>query len=308
MKRKQFVCKALLLFFVLACFSGCSTKSVTEDAQVNEKYHTLSDSDKIYGVVGQTQESLQEQTVAVSVQNQKLIRKMTVEAETADLDMLLAALDDKITSLGGYVENQYVRNGNNSAIRNYRYAELTIRIPADRLEEFFNHVRGQSNVVYYQESADDVTLSYVATQSRVKALETEQVRLLELLAKAENMTDLLQIEQRLTEVRTELEKVTSQLRLYDNMVDYGTLRLTVTEVREFTVVEEETVWQRISSGFGDNLKKLGMFLTDTFVLLIVGLPYCIPIGVTIIIVVLAVKLVKGKHVKKKTEKEPPKDT
>jgi hypothetical protein len=102
------------------------------------------------------------------------------------------------------VENKNIRNGSANASRRYRYANLTIRVPVDQLDAFVEHVSGASNVVHYSENAKDITLSYVATQRRITALETEQTRLLELLAQAENMSDLLQIEQLLTDVGTEL--------------------------------------------------------------------------------------------------------
>ena len=66
---------------------------------------------------------------------------------------------------------------------------------------------------------ENVTLQYVSTESRVKALETEQTRLLELLENAETMEDLLTIEARLTDVRWELENYASQLRVLDNQVN-----------------------------------------------------------------------------------------
>jgi hypothetical protein len=77
---------------------------------------------------------------------------------------------------------------------------------------------------------------------------------LELLAKAEDMKDLLMIEERLTNVRAELEEVTSQLRVFDNKVDYGTVQLNITEVQVYTVVEDETIWQRIGTGLKENWK------------------------------------------------------
>ena len=77
-----------------------------------------------------------------------------------------------------------------------------------------------------------INLSSIPRKKILKALETEQTRLLELLSKADNMTEILQIEERLTKVRTELEQVTSQLRLYDNQVSYGTIYLTLREVKK----------------------------------------------------------------------------
>jgi hypothetical protein len=159
-------------------------------------------------------------------------------------------------------------------------------------------------VISSQESADDITLTYVATQSRVKALEVEQERLLELLAKAENMSDLLQIEERLTKVRTELEEVASRLRLYDNLVDYATVKLHVSQVQVFTVVEEETVWQRIGSGLSENWKSLCEGAEEVFVFLVTSLPYLIPLGVAAGITALVVSLTTRKtRREKKTQTE-----
>ncbi len=208
--------------------------------------------------------------------NQKLIRKINIEAETEDLDALLEAIMEKINQLGGYIEQQEIYHGSPSAQRRYRRGNLTIRIPADKLDDFVAKVTQESNIVSSNETTDDVTLRYVAIQSRITALETEQSRLLELLAKAETTRDLLEIEERLTEVRTELEEVTSQLRVMDNQVNYGTVNLSVTEVKEYTVVEEpETVWQRIGAGFKQSLKSIGNGFTEIFVFTVANLPHLV---------------------------------
>lgn len=254
------------------------------------------------------QEPAAGETGNAGVQNQKLIRTMTLDTETEDLDALLTQLNQKISALGGYVENKSVRNGGSTSTRRYRYASMTIRVPVDRLDEFVEHVAGATNVVSQTESAKDITLSYVATQSRITALETEQTRLLELLAQAENMTDLLQIEQRLTDVRTELEQVTSQLRLYDNLVDYGTIELSITEVQEYTPVEKETIWQRMGSGLKDSWQSLCNFSENLLVFLVTSLPWLIPLGAIVALIVVASKnRRKKKAAKKAAQAEPPKE-
>ena len=165
-------------------------------------------------------------------ESRKWIITMDLSAETEDLDAMTAALDQRIAALGGYVEDQSVYNGSRyNGSRRYRSASLTIRVPADRVEEFTEDVGGISNIVRQNKTGQDVTLSYVATENRLKALETEEARLLELLAQAENMTDLLEIESRLTEVRYELENAASQKRLYDNQIDYATIYLNIEEVQ-----------------------------------------------------------------------------
>ena len=300
MKGKQQLAVICSVLWIAALFAGCSAKSeVMTNGSADRYYDGLYDSaDDMMVTTDELEAEMPSESGSVGSTGQKLVRTMQIEAETNDMDALLSELDGRIRELGGYVENKSMRNGSSTSTRQYRYADLTIRIPADRLDEFMTHINGQTNVISYRENADDITLRYVATQSRVTALETEQQRLLELLAKAEDMSDLLMIEERLTNVRTELEEVTSQMRIYDNMVDYGTVELNITEVQVYTVVEEETVWQKIGSGLSESWLNLCEGAESVFVFVIVSLPYLIPIGAAVAVTVVAVKLATRKTKKK----------
>lgn len=107
------------------------------------------------------------------------------------------------------------------------------------------------------------------------------------------------MEAKLATVRQELETVKSQLKLYDSLIDYGTINLTINEVKEYTPVEveEPTAWERISTGFVNSVKGVWNILTELFIFLIVALPYLvIPGGIVIAIVVIR---------KKKNQYSPP---
>lgn len=260
MKKRLF---ALLLVLVLTAsvLAGCGASSVHKDMAMPEAAAPME-----APVKGTNSMAFSAGGAATPVQTgQKLIRRVNIDAETEDLDALLEKLTAQISSMGGYIEQQNLYNGSAYASYRSRSANLTVRIPADKLDGFIGQVKGVSNVISYNESQEDVTLTYVSTESRIKALETEEARLLELLAQAENMTDLLQIEARLTDVRYELESVKSQLLVLSNQVDYATVYLYISQVKEYTEVEEKTVWQRISSDFSRNLKDLGQWLVDLFV-------------------------------------------
>jgi len=249
-------------------------------------------------------------TGAPKLENQKLVRKIYLDAETEEMDSLLKAIDEKIAALSGYVEAREVYNGSEYSGRRYRYADITIRIPADQLDSFVAHVTENANITSTNETTDNITLSYVATQSRVTALETEQARLLELLAQAESMEDLLKIEKRLTEVRTELEEVASQLRLFDNMVNYGTVYLNISEVREYTVVDEpETMWERMGTGFVNSVKNVVNILKELAIFFVTAIPYLmVPVlFVIVVLVVVRVWIAAAKRKRKKNTEEVKKD-
>ena len=237
-------------------------------------------------------------------QNRKWIVTVNLTAETDDLDALRSALDEKIAALNGYVEDQSVYNGSiYDSGRRYRSANLTVRIPADSIDAFLQDVGGLANIVRQNKSIEDVTLSYVATESRLKALETEEARLLELLSQAENMTDLLEIEARLSEVRSELENYASQKRLYDNQIDYATIYIAIEEVQEYTPTEEPSLWERIRDGFKDNLEGVGEGLLDVLVWFIVSIPTLVVLAVVVLILVLIVRRIRRHRKAKKAAKQ-----
>lgn len=206
-------------------------------------------------------------------ENRKWVITMRLSAETDDLDEALAAINGQIAAAEGYIESQSIYN--NSSYRRNRSAELTVRIPANRIDSFVGEVSSITNVTSSTRNVHDITLSYTDTEGRLTALKTEEQRLLELMEKAENMGDLLEIESRLTEVRYRLESYASQLRLYDNQVDYATVSLSVSQVQQYTPVEEPTFWQRIKTGLADSIVNLGEAITDTIAWIIIDLPYLI---------------------------------
>lgn len=299
MKHRKFLAFLMAFALIAVLFAGCGAAS-NDAASPEEAYNWAVDDAAVAttqaasGLSGSTTQS----AAATVSENQKLIITVYMDAETEDLDATLSHINDKLSELGGYMEAQDIYNGSAYANYRYRHADLTIRIPAEMLDQFVENVSEETNIVSKNESSQNVTLTYVATQSRITALETEEARLLELLAQAENMEDLLLIESRLTEVRTELEQVNSQLRVLDNQIDYSTIHLYLEEVREYTEVEEpETFWDRISSGFANSLENLGDFFVELAIFLIVAIPYLIPIGAVVVVVVILVKRNKKKNKK-----------
>ena len=302
---------ALLLTFVMAAvlLTACGASEMANDAYyekdwvVEEAPMEAAPMEEEYSFSASGISSTAENTPALP-EDQKIITTLNITAQTENMDPLLEKINGKIAQLGGYMESQEVYNGSSydKAYR-YRYAYLTIRIPADQMDSFVELVKENANVVRQNISTENVTLTYVGVQSRITALETERERLLELLAKAENMEDLLMIEARLTEVQAELEEYTSRLRVLDNKINYSTIHLDLEEVTEITPVEDEpaTVWERIGSGLGRNLKNLGNGLVDFFVWIIISLPFLIPIAAAVVVPIVLVRRKKKKKAAEKKE-------
>lgn len=280
--KKQFLAITALLL-ILAVLTGCGaqknasavyrTNGQYESAEIaysmstEEAYDTSAPASKRAGT-GNASLPLPE--------NRKWIITVSMSTEVSDMDEALSAVGARISALNGYIESQSINNGSSANKR--RSASLTIRIPAAQVDDFVEEVGEFTNLTSSSRYVQDITLSYTDTEGRINSLKAEEARLVELMAKAEKMSDLLEIEARLTDVRYELESYSSTLRLYDNQVNYATVDLYIKEVVQYTPTEKIGFFQRITDGLAESIVDLGQTVTDFAAWLIIDLPYLIVIG------------------------------
>lgn len=309
-----------MIFSLTACGSSAGSKYgindlMDADFAVSSSNETAAAAEKYYDggfgtdisaeSAGSTDNAVTEEGAAgAAATERKLIKNVDMNVETREYDKLLAAVENKVTELGGYIESLDAYNG--SSYYNYRStrnANMTIRIPKDRLEEFLNTVSDLGNVTSRSENVQDVTLTYVDLQSHRDALRTEQERLLQLLEQAESIEDIITIEQRLSDVRYQLESMESQLRSYDNQVDYSTVYLYIDEVEVYTPVEEETTWERISAGFMDSLKSIGIGIKEAAIWFVINIPYLVIWVIVIAVIVLILKKIRKRTKRIRAEEQ-----
>ncbi len=233
--------------------------------------------------------------------SRKLIKDVSMRVETEEFDRLTASIEEKAEALSGYVESSSV-SGN---IKNgeTRWGHFTVRIPSERLDEFMDTAFAYANIISKNEQLTDITLKYTDTESRITALKTEQERLTELLSEAESAESLIVIEDRLSEIRYELQNFESQLRLYDNQVNYSTVRIDISEVKVLTVGAQAGVLERIGSGISKNMSGLGSFLENAVIVTVSFLPVAAVLGMVISGVYKAAKTVKNRRKNRQINKE-----
>ncbi len=299
MKRYLTLIAAILFLATILC--GCSSEV---NDQKTEAAYAVEETMASYGY-----SSYNDYEISAEIEvpadtavrdNRKLIKTVSLTVETEDFDNMLSDLEARISTYGGYVESV---NVNSRYASSQRYANYMIRIPAEQVDAFVDHVGSNCNVLTRSERQEDVTLQYVDTQSECAALRVEQERLMELLETAENLSDILEIESRLTQIRYRLESVESQLRTYDNQISYATVNLTVNEVEVYTPTEEKGFWEGLGDGLVSSTKGVWKLLKSVFYLFVVALPYLLVIGVIVGMVLLLTFYCIRRHKRKQQNKQ-----
>lgn len=233
---------------------------------------------------------------AVPETSRKLIKTVNISAETEDFDTLVPGLQKQVEALGGYIESISVYDIGSyyveDTMQKQRRANMTARVPKEKLDGFLDQVGEQTNVTSRSENVEDVTLRYVDLESHKKALLTEQERLLALMEQAESVEDIITIEGRLSEVRYQLESMESQLRTYDNQIDYSTVYLSIEEVRKYSAPQTATVWQRIENGFMKSLENIGFGIRDFAIGFVIDIPYLVFWGILIAVAVIVFRILR----------------
>lgn len=206
--------------------------------------------------------------------DRKIIANHSYGIETKAFDILLPTLRERAVELGGYIENSSVYGAANQPAGSERRAVITARIPSARVSEFTGFISKNSVIVSESVSTEDVTLSYIDTESRLAALRSEKAAVEKLLDKSGNMGDIVLVYDKLSQIIYEIESLEAKLKAYDNQIEYTSVTINISEV-ERTKQDGTTVWQKIGAGFSDNLAAIGRFFENAFVFLVGGIPYII---------------------------------
>lgn len=237
---------------------------------------------------------------------EKIIYSASVQIETVDFDGAVESIDAMLTHFGAFLESSSVSgrgyNADYYGYKNLRVANYVIRVPVESFNDMTGAMSDVGRVLNTSVYTDNITERYYDTDARAQSYRIEQERLLAMLEKCETVTDMIEIESRLAEVRYELESLESTLRNWQNEVDYSTINVTISEVEELTRVTEphRTYWQQIGDGLAGTMKDVGRFFMDLFKWVIVNLP----IIAILALFAAAVSLIAVRTARRRKEKAP----
>ena len=300
---------ALLVFALCACGSADTPSSAPaasyDMAYTENAYPAEAEEYGGFAVTGGTQLESGSGAAPEGIP-EKLIYSASATVETTEFDGTIEKLSALVEQYGGFVESSSV-NGSNyyTQSRGYsstRCASYVIRVPSDKFSALMGSLSTLGNVPYSHTYTENITAQYYDTDARLTAYQTQEARLLEMMEAAETVEDLIAIEEKLTELRYQIESLQSTLKNWDRQVAYSTLDLEVQEVVEYTPESRMSYGQELALALCSGLKRTGEFFKDLLLAIVGALP-----ALVILAVVLAILIPVWKKRRKarKARKNPP---
>lgn len=201
----------------------------------------------------------------------QLIRKAALTLSTPKLEVAQKQATDVARSLAGFVEAMRASAESDSA-----RVELSLRVPEARFDIALNRLRALGKIESESASGEDVTAQVADAAARVRVMKAEEESYLGMLRNARKVGDLLEIRDRLSEVRQEIESLAAQEKALRHDAKFSTIALTLVESAPSPRPQarwQDQAWSGAvgrGAAVGRGLAKVGMNL---FVLA----PYWLPI-------------------------------
>ncbi len=315
--KKKIISLTLALMFTAVGLVSCASKNATEDfydVSMGGNFKAEADYDYNYAVRDDvaTEEmweekaesesydgaifDAQEKPTAAPETQRKIIYTSNYDIRTKEYDASVAALNALCEKYGAYFENSNTYGGYDGMERSSSY---TIRVPVKNYTAFVGEAGSIGVIVSSSENNRDVTEQYFDTEARLESARLREERVLEILANANKLDDVLALERELSDIRYEIESYTGALRKLDSLVSYATVTMSIRETSDAIKVTPTvlTFGERISKGFSSGINDF----VDSFQDFVVFLSYNF-IGTIIWLVIIAVVIVVIVRARKKAKR------
>lgn len=219
---------------------------------------------------------------------------ITLDSEQYDVDF--SQIVDLLDEYGGWMEYQSV---NGEALEKNpesgRYAYLRVRVPADALDAFMAALNNIGRVTGSETASEDVSSSYYDVQGRLSMYTAQRDKLTDLLTQAENMSDIIEIESRLSEVQYTIESLTGRLNNWDARAKSAVVSISINEIAKEREYARKPLSQRLSDTLATSLLSIRAFLADMLVFLVMAAPYIVCVAGIAVVGYIIYRIIKRKR-------------
>lgn len=259
---------ALLLFLSI---SSCKKSEALSDNVSDKAIQAVKLPPKLVANSGANKMDSSQETE--KVMEQKIIKEGNLRFETSDLEKTYNQIQTAVKKHSATIQNDTEGKSDYEIFR-----RLIVRVPNAKFDIFLNDIsKGVSYFDNKEISSQDVTEEYIDIDARLKAKKVLETRYLELLKKANKVSEMLEIEKQLSTIREEIEAKEGQLRYMQSRVSFSTITLDfykpLAESSGATKSFGSKIWNALQSGFNS--------ISSFFILLLEIWPFVVLFGIGI---------------------------
>ncbi len=188
--------------------------------------------------------------------HKKIIKQSTIRIEVENYQEYNKAVHDWIKNWEGYISSEEEKSFDNS-IQN----TLIIKVPTHFFDEAVQYISSYSGkLLEKQVSAKDVTSEYYDTKSRIEAKRKVRLRYMDMLQKAKNMEEVLQVEREINAIQEQIELGEGRVQFLNHSTAYSTLQLTFFQFLGGEPVKQPGYGDRVLLALADGAKWCGELL------------------------------------------------
>jgi len=208
--------------------------------------------------------------------DRKIVRTGTLTLQVKDI----GKAQDEVTAIASQMNGFVVSSNQRADDDEDPRGSISIRVPAERFNEALQKIKAISvKVVYENTNSQDVTEQYTDLKAQLKNYEATEAQYLELMKKAENVKDILEVQRELSNVRGNIERVKGRIQYIDRTSDMSLIEVTLNKAKPIG----ESTWDvmGIVKAAVDGLIVFGKILIGIVVWLLVFSPVWIIVMVII---------------------------
>lgn len=212
----------------------------------------------------------------------KVIRNANLILETPATEDAGRKISQIVESKGGFVvsSDTQARNNTNGAT-GVSTVTLIVRVPAAQFEQTVDEIRKTSaRVVQEKVSGQDVTEEFIDLEARIKTKKALEAQFLEIMKSSRTVTDALEVQRQLAEVRGEIEQVEGRRKFLESQTSLSTINVTLNPPAAFAASSNGFFYQlgrAFSNGIDAALNVVLFLVTATLALLplilLLGIPF-----------------------------------
>lgn len=218
---------------------------------------------------------------------QALVRTGTVTLRVEAYDPARSSLVATVRGMGGYVGNSE-RTRHRDGNRTWTTGQVVLRVPAERFRDLLSAARAEGTVLSERTGTEDVSDQLVDLEARLENLRARRDRLRAFYEGANDTQDLLAVEDRLSEVQGEIERLQARKAALEESVAYSTLTVKLREPEpdpdpEPTTDDDGQAFHQrsIVGAFLDSVGALVLLLETAVVAAAYLAPFALAVGIPV---------------------------